>query len=80
MNILWATSGGFFGVTLALVIAFVMIRRWVQWKIREWMGAAHRAGICPVCKQSVQHRGPPPDDPNDSGGFTVPHAPPSPPA
>lgn len=57
-----AFGGGFCGMTCAAAIAFYMGRRWIRAKFVEWLGDAHRSGVCPLCKQPMKHEGPPPDD------------------
>lgn len=63
-NLLMAIGGGFFGVTVALLVGFIAARGYVVWKIREWAGDAHRGGVCPICKRAMAHDDcPAPDEP-----------------
>jgi hypothetical protein len=57
-----AVGGGFFGTTVAYGIGLAATRQWARWRLKEWLGEAHRKGVCPVCKGAMHHEGTSPDE------------------
>jgi hypothetical protein len=54
-DFMMAAGGGFFGVLIALGIAFGFVRQYIRAKLDEMTQKAHQTGICPICNQKMKH-------------------------
>lgn len=55
LELAMAVSGGFFGTAIALTGAYVIVRVIVVRAITQFVGGAHAADVCPLCKRPMQH-------------------------
>jgi len=54
-DFMMAVGGGFCGTAIVIGLSFIFIREYLRMKMTEMMKEAHKKGICPVCKQPMQH-------------------------